>query len=42
MVYEVECNNCEVKFEITIKDYLLADDDPQVVYCPNCGKTTLD
>lgn len=39
---EVECTNCETKFEITISDYLIAEGEPQITYCPNCGKATLE
>lgn len=42
MGYDVECTNCEIKFEITVKDYLLTEGEPQITYCPNCGKPTLE
>ena len=41
MGYEVECEKCESKFEIIVKDHLLETGEPEMNYCPNCGTKTL-
>ena len=41
MRYEVECENCEAKFEIIVTDHLLESGEPDIRFCPNCGTETL-
>jgi len=36
--YEIECNHCEAKFEITVVDYFLKSGEPGINYCPSCGE----
>jgi predicted Zn finger-like uncharacterized protein len=37
-----DCENCEASFEIIVTDHLLSNGEPDIVYCPNCGKATLN
>lgn len=37
-----ECESCEVKVEITVIDHLIETGVPDIKYCPNCGKETLE
>lgn len=37
-----ECTECEAAFEIQVTDHLISTGEPDITFCPGCGKETLE